>query len=104
MDSETESMVTRVRRIEGQLRGIQRMLAEGRVCEDVVMQLVAARNAIDQVGVRVLEMHIERCIFGDQAVDPAQAQALREALKSWARFGTAPSTPLPPEPLPAEAQ
>jgi len=90
MDSGSESIVTRLRRIEGQLRGIQRMLEEGRVCEDVVTQLVAARNAIDQVGVRVLEMHIEQCVFGGRTVDPAQTQALREALTSWTRFGPRP--------------
>ena len=89
MDNSTHSIVTRLRRIEGQLRGIQRMLEEERVCEDVVTQLVAARNAIDQVGVRVLEMHIEQCVFGGRPVDPAQAEALREALKSWTRFGPA---------------
>ena len=91
MDSGSESIVTRLRRIEGQLRGIQRMLEEGRVCEEVVTQLVAARNAIDQVGVRVLEMHIEQCVFGGRTVDPAQTQALREALTSWTRFGPAPA-------------
>jgi DNA-binding FrmR family transcriptional regulator len=91
MDSNTESIVTRLRRIEGQLRGIQRMLEDGRVCEDVVTQLVAARNAIDQVGVRVLGIHIEQCVFGGEPVNPAQADALREALSSWTRFGSAPA-------------
>src|SRR3990172_11230970 len=91
MESSAKGVVDRLRRIEGQLRGIQRMLEEGRVCEDVVTQLVAARNAIDQVGVRVLEMHIQQCVFGGQPVDPAQAEALREALKSWTRFGPTPA-------------
>ena len=74
------------------------MLEEGRVCEDVVTQLVAARNAIDQVGVRVLEMHIEQCVFGGLPVDPAQARALREALNSWTRFGPSPAGAAEPPP------
>ena len=98
MEHGPENIVTRLRRIEGQLRGIQRMLEEGRVCEDVVTQLMAARNGIDQVGVRVLEMHIEQCVFGGRAVDPAQAQALREALNSWTRFGVGAGASEPPPP------
>jgi DNA-binding FrmR family transcriptional regulator len=47
---ETEAILNRLRRIEGQIRGIHRMLAEDRVCEDVVTQLMAARSSLDQVG------------------------------------------------------
>jgi DNA-binding FrmR family transcriptional regulator len=104
MDTDTENIVTRLRRVEGQLRGIQRMLEEGRICEDVVTQLVAARNAIDQVGVRVLELHIGRCVFSGRPVDPAEAEALREALSTWTRFGMASPPPLGSEPHRAEAQ
>ena len=47
LDPETEALLNRLRRIEGQIRGIHRMLAENRVCEDVVTQLMAARSSLD---------------------------------------------------------
>ena len=45
-----EDIGTRLRRIEGQVRGIQKMLDEGRECEEMLTQTMAVRSAIDQVG------------------------------------------------------
>jgi DNA-binding FrmR family transcriptional regulator len=84
--SETETLLTRLRRIEGQIRGIQRMLEEGRGCEDVLTQLTAARSALDQVGLLLMDWHIERCVLGGLPPDEPRVQALREALKTWTRF------------------
>ena len=88
--SETEALLTRLRRIEGQIRGIQRMLEEGRGCEDVLTQLTAARSALDQVGLLLMDWHMERCVLGGLPHDEPRVQALREALKTWTRFGLLP--------------
>jgi DNA-binding FrmR family transcriptional regulator len=86
VDPDTEALLNRLRRIEGQIRGIHRMLAENRVCEDVVTQLMAARSSLDQVGLLIIDRHIDRCLVGD--ADPAQALAnLQQALRLWLRFG-----------------
>jgi DNA-binding FrmR family transcriptional regulator len=85
-DPDTEALLNRLRRIEGQIRGIHRMLAENRVCEDVVTQLMAARSSLDQVGLLIIDRHIDRCLVGD--ADPAQAlENLQQALRLWLRFG-----------------
>ncbi|HET9476224.1 MAG TPA: metal-sensitive transcriptional regulator [Dehalococcoidia bacterium] len=85
-DPDTEALLTRLRRIEGQIRGIHRMLAENRVCEDVVTQLMAARSSLDQVGLLIIDRHIDKCLVGD--ADPAQAlENLQQALRLWLRFG-----------------
>ena len=81
-----EGLITRLRRIEGQVRGLQRMLEEGRECEDVLTQLTAARSALDQVGLLLMDWHIERCVLGGLPADEPRVQALREALKTWTRF------------------
>jgi DNA-binding FrmR family transcriptional regulator len=57
--AETETLLTRLRRVEGQIRGIQRMLEEGRGCEDVLTQLAAARSALDQVGLLLMDWMIQ---------------------------------------------
>ena len=88
--SETEALLTRLRRTEGQVRGIQRMLEEGRGCEDVLTQLTAARSALDQAGLLLMNWHIEHCVLGGLPADEPRVQALREALKSWTRFGLLP--------------
>lgn len=79
---------TRLRRIEGQVRGIARMLEEGRTCEDVVTQLMAIRSSIDTVGAAVLDQHLCNCIEPES--DPTeQVVALRQAMKLWWRFAPA---------------
>jgi CsoR family transcriptional regulator, copper-sensing transcriptional repressor len=56
----TESdMQLRLRRIEGQIRGIIGMLADGKPCEQVVTQILAARAAMDRVAIEVLKCHVE---------------------------------------------
>lgn len=60
----------RLARIEGQVRGIQNMLAEDRECRDVVTQIAAAAKALEQVGFRLLASGLTQCLQ-----DPEQAEA-----------------------------
>jgi DNA-binding FrmR family transcriptional regulator len=83
----TDNMLTRLRRIEGQVRGVQRMLEQNRECEDMLTQLMAIRSGIEQVGLMMMEVHLERCALGDLPPDSPQAQTVRDALRAWIRFG-----------------
>ena len=65
-------IVKRLNRIEGQVRGLVRMIEKGSSCEDVLTQIIAARNALDRVAVHVVGSHVEECIGG---LPPAQAAA-----------------------------
>ena len=49
-----DDVVKRLRRLEGQIRGLQRMVDEGAECKDIVTQLAAARGALDRVGFRLM--------------------------------------------------
>lgn len=84
--TDTDALLTRLRRIEGQIRGIHRMLAEGRMCEDVLTQLMAVRSGIDQVGLYVMDHHIEQCLLSDLSSD-AGLRNLQQTLRLWLRFG-----------------
>jgi len=98
MDEVEKSVATRLRRIEGQVQGLQRMLEGGRECEEVLTQIMAVRSSLDQVGLLLMERHLERCIMRDEPPDSPLAKDLRDALKSWARFGLVPGarSDLPP--------
>ena len=56
------SLLTRLKKIEGQARGIQQMIEEDRYCIDIVQQLTALSSAADEVGLLILENHIEGCV------------------------------------------
>jgi CsoR family transcriptional regulator, copper-sensing transcriptional repressor len=73
--SDTDTLLLRLRRMEGQVRGVQKMIEEGRYCLDVVAQLQAISAAADKVAQQVLEGHIRGCVSdaireqrGDEAI------------------------------------
>jgi DNA-binding FrmR family transcriptional regulator len=93
-----EDITSRLRRIEGQARGIVRMLEEGRECEDMLTQTMAVRSALDLVGARIMEYHLDRCLLEGFDCDPERMDSLREALRLWTRFGQpAPAMAIPYE-------
>lgn len=72
---DTDALLMRLRRMEGQVRGVQKMIEEGRYCVDIVTQLQAISAAADKVAEQVLEGHIRGCVSdaikeqrGDEAI------------------------------------
>lgn len=57
-----DALLQRMRKIEGQARGIQRMIEEDRYCPDVIQQLTALTHAADEVALILLEDHIQGCV------------------------------------------
>ncbi|GAB3800287.1 metal-sensitive transcriptional regulator [Virgibacillus kimchii] len=58
----TEQMKNRVKRVEGQVKGILRMMEEGKECKDLVVQMSAARNALDRAIGLVVSSNLEQCV------------------------------------------
>lgn len=76
---EMAAVINRLRRAQGQIGGILRMLEEGADCADVVTQLSAASKALDRAGFAIIASGLERCIIeGDDAagIDRARLQKL----------------------------
>jgi DNA-binding FrmR family transcriptional regulator len=66
-------MQLRLRRIEGQIRGIINMLGEGKSCEQVVTQILAARAAMDRVATEVLKCQVTEALGDDASVESREA-------------------------------
>src|SRR3954454_15032238 len=64
-----EDLLKRLRRIEGQTRGIQAMVADDRWCPDILQQIAAARAALDKVALGLAEGHVQHCM-AEGADDP----------------------------------
>ncbi len=60
--TDKSALITRMRRIEGQTKGIQRMIDDDRYCIDIVQQLSALSSAADEVALLILQSHIEGCV------------------------------------------
>ncbi len=68
-----EDLVKRLKRLEGQVRGVQRMLEEDRDCKEVIQQLAAIRSATHQASVVVIREHAAACLFkSDEGASPQE--------------------------------
>ncbi|MHB8927603.1 MAG: metal-sensitive transcriptional regulator [Bacillota bacterium] len=79
-------LVKRLRRVEGQARGLQKMLIEGRECEDLIIQLAAMREAISKVGMVVIGKYMEKCLREDIAQGKSGKEGLERALNILMKF------------------
>lgn len=78
-----KEIIARLRRVEGQLRGLQRMVEEDVYCIDILTQITAASNALKKVAVGLLDDHIRHCVVGHSEEDKdmiAEATAAIERL------------------------
>jgi DNA-binding FrmR family transcriptional regulator len=64
-----EAVLKRLRRIEGQVRGVERMVEENRYCIDVVTQVTAIQAALDKVALELLSDHAAHCVAGAEGGD-----------------------------------
>ena len=85
-----EALTKRLHRIEGQVRGIERMVADDRYCIDILTQIAAVRTALEQVGAKLLENHVTHCVAealasGDAAVAAEKSEELLAAVQRFSR-------------------
>ncbi len=78
---EKSSLLARMKKIEGQARGIQRMIEKDRYCIDIVQQLTALCAAADEVSFLILENHIEGCV-ADAIREQHGEDSIRELLET----------------------
>src|SRR2546429_8299291 len=64
-----DQLVTRLRRIEGQVRGLEGMVEDDRYCIDVLTQISAVQAALDKVALGLLDDHAHHCVIGADAAD-----------------------------------
>jgi CsoR family transcriptional regulator, copper-sensing transcriptional repressor len=85
-----EALVKRLHRIEGQVRGIERMLEEDRYCIDILTQIAAVSTALEAVAFRILDGHVRHCVAGalasgDEEDAAAKTEELLAAVHRFAR-------------------
>jgi CsoR family transcriptional regulator, copper-sensing transcriptional repressor len=76
---EKDQLLKRLRRIEGQTRGLQTMVTEDRWCPDILQQVAAVQAALDKVALGLAEGHVQHCIM-EGATDDARRQEMTSEL------------------------
>jgi len=86
-----EAVLKRLKKIEGQIRGLQKMVTEERDCESIVTQLAAVRSAIDSAGALVMNNYMKLCFRQSSEVDTAILGSLARIIAIWDTCGSASS-------------
>ena len=82
-----DDYLKRLRRIEGQVRGLQRMVEEEQYCIDILTQVSATTKALQSVALGLLEEHMSHCVVRSAAAGGAEAdKKIREATEAIARL------------------
>lgn len=86
-----DALIKRLHRIEGQVRGIEKMVTEDRYCIDILTQISAVSTALESVAFRILDDHVNHCVAGAlESGDPEVAhEKSRELLDAVHRFSRA---------------
>lgn len=87
MELDPDSMVpviNRIKRAQGQLAGVLRMLEEGRDCEDVVTQLAAVSKALDRAGFAIVASGLQQCLVEGDGVDSLDVKKMEKLFLSLA--------------------
>jgi CsoR family transcriptional regulator, copper-sensing transcriptional repressor len=85
-----EALKKRLHRIEGQVRGIERMVDDDRYCIDILTQIAAVRTALESLGFEVLEDHVNHCVHdaltaGDERVATVKSNELLAAVQRFTK-------------------
>lgn len=88
--SDKAALVKRLHRIEGQVRGIERMVEDDRYCIDVLTQISAVSTALESLALKILDDHVRHCVAGalqsgDEADGRAKVDELLDAVQRFAR-------------------
>jgi CsoR family transcriptional regulator, copper-sensing transcriptional repressor len=84
------ALIKRLHRIEGQVRGVERMVEEDRYCIDILTQIGAISTALESLGFQILDEHVKHCVAGalasgDEAEAQTKAEELLEAVHRFAK-------------------
>ncbi|MNE85627.1 Copper-sensing transcriptional repressor CsoR [compost metagenome] len=76
-----DELKTRLRRIEGQVRGVLRLMEEGKSCKEVVSQLSAVRNASDKAIAQIVAENLQQCLLAEQEAGRDTDKLVKEAIE-----------------------
>ena len=86
-NTQQQALIIRLNRIEGQVRGIRRMVEEPRLCVEILQQLAAAEAALNRISLAVVKAHVDKCVPEGIALGEAESKRrLAELVDIFDRF------------------
>ena len=83
---ERTRLINRLRRLEGQIRGLQTMIESGQECDAVLTQVMAAKSALNQVGLHIVGHAMKTCLIDDETA--SRDEIIDEAIKVFLKYSS----------------
>jgi len=86
--NETDAIINRLKRIEGQVRGLIRMVSEEKSCEEILIQIGSTKSALHKTGQVILEWHLHHCVLDGirEGKEDETLKKLNTALEQFSRI------------------
>ena len=85
-EEERRKIINRLKRLEGQVRGLQTMIESDKDCESVLTQIMAAKSALNQVGLHIIGHSMKTCLVDDDVTD--RDELIDEAIKVFLKYSS----------------
>lgn len=85
-DAERKQIINRLRRLEGQIRGLQTMIESGKDCQAVLTQIMAAKSALNQVGLHIIGHSMKTCLIDD--TEKSRDELIDEAIAVFLKYSS----------------
>lgn len=79
-------LLNRLKRLEGQIRGLQSMIESGQQCEAILTQIMAAKSALNQVGMHIIGHAMKECLIDEEVTD--RDELIDEAIKVFLKYSS----------------
>ena len=86
MQPATRQLLNRLKRLEGQIRGLQSMIESGQQCDAVLTQIMAAKSALNQVGMHIIGHAMKECLIDEEVTD--RDELIDEAIKVFLKYSS----------------
>ncbi len=84
LEAARKSILNRLKRLEGQIRGLQSMVEQDKDCEEILTQVMAAKSALDQVGLHIIRHAMHECLLDDE--DQTRDELIDDALNVFLKY------------------
>lgn len=82
MDEAKQKIVNRLRTIKGHISGIEKMIEEGKSCDEVLLQIAAIKSSIHKVGIVIMEEHAMQCMLSDESGNITNKEQMERVIKT----------------------
>ncbi len=82
----TKSIINRLKTIKGHIAGVEKMVEEGKTCDDILLQIAAIKSSVHKVGLVIMEEHARDCLLLDEDGEPVDKDQMEKVIKTLVNY------------------